>query len=156
MQRMSLGERSRHQAKAVSRGHSATKPARCGRESGGVSGDHHARLVAHDREASVGCLLSGKVRGTESSESPSALITEHTWTRQTHSRECGRADLAAVHVVVLELGVDLSYAAIHRAVAECLQAPVHLERRPGRRVVTELARVRVYHPARNAYELESR
>jgi hypothetical protein len=56
---------------------------------------------------------------------------------------------------VLQSGVDLPYAAIRHAVAECLQLLVHLERRRGRRVVTELVRVRGYHPASDTYELES-
>jgi hypothetical protein len=39
--------------------------------------------------------------------------------------------------------------------AECLQLLVHLERRRGRRVVTELVRVRRYHPGTDTYDLES-
>ena len=56
---------------------------------------------------------------------------------------------------VLQSGVDLPYTAIRHGIAECLQLLVHLERRQGRRVVTELVRVRRYDAATDRYDLES-
>jgi hypothetical protein len=56
---------------------------------------------------------------------------------------------------VLQSGVDLPYPAIRHGLAECLQVLVHLERRRGHRVVTELVRVRRYQHESDTYELES-
>jgi hypothetical protein len=55
---------------------------------------------------------------------------------------------------VLQSGVDLPYPAIRHAIAECVQLLVHLERRDGQRVVSELARVRRYEVATDTYDLD--
>jgi len=55
---------------------------------------------------------------------------------------------------VLQSGIDLPYAAIRYNIAECLTWLVHLERRQGRRVVTELRRIRQYEPVGDRYHFE--
>ena len=54
---------------------------------------------------------------------------------------------------VMQSGVEVPYQAVRLAIAECLQLLVHLERRHGQRVVTQVVRVRRYLPASDTYEL---
>jgi pilus assembly protein CpaF len=56
---------------------------------------------------------------------------------------------------VLLSGVDVPHLAIRHGLAEGLQLPVPLQRRRGRHVVTELVRVRRYHPGSDMFDLES-
>ena len=100
-------------------------------------------------------ILVGEVRGGEAFDLLQALNTGHAGTLSTiHANGADQA-LRRFTSCVLQSGVDVPYVAIRHAVAECLQLLVHLERRRGRRVVTELVRVRGYHPASDTYGLES-
>jgi hypothetical protein len=49
----------------------------------------------------------------------------------------------------------MPYTAIRHQIADCLHVLVHLERRHGRRVVTQLRRLCQYDPATDRYQLES-
>jgi pilus assembly protein CpaF len=96
-------------------------------------------------------ILLGEVRGGEAYDLLEALNTGHSGTLSTiHANSAGRA-LTRFASCVLQSGVDLPYAAIRHAIAECLQLLVHLERRQGQRVVTQLVRVVRY----DRYDLES-
>ncbi len=99
-------------------------------------------------------ILVGEVRGGEAFDLLQALNTGHSGSLSTiHANSAGQA-LRRFTSCVLQSGVDLPYAAIRHAVAECLQLLVHLERRHARRVVTELVRVRGYDPASDTYDLQ--
>ena len=100
-------------------------------------------------------ILVGEVRGGEAFDLLQALNTGHSGTLSTIHANGAEQVLRRFTSCVLQSGVDLPYLAIRHAVAECLQLLVHLERRRGRRVVTELVRIRGYHPASDRYELES-
>ena len=52
-------------------------------------------------------------------------------------------------------GVDLPYHIVRAQIGEGLDLVVHLERRPGRRQVTEALRVRGYDAAQDRFELET-
>jgi pilus assembly protein CpaF len=99
-------------------------------------------------------IIVGEVRGGEAYDLLEALNTGHSGTLSTiHANSAGRA-LSRFASCVLQSGVDLPYPAIRHAIAECLQLLVHLERRQGRRVVSELARIHHYDPATDRYHLE--
>jgi pilus assembly protein CpaF len=100
-------------------------------------------------------ILVGEVRGGEAFDLLQALNTGHSGALSTIHANGAEQVLRRFTSCVLQSGVDLPYLAIRHAVAECLQLLVHLERRRGRRVVTELVRIRGYHPASDRYELES-
>ena len=100
-------------------------------------------------------ILVGEVRGGEAFDLLQALNTGHSGTLSTIHANGAEQVLRRFTSCVLQSGVDLPYLAIRHAVAACLQLLVHLERRRGRRVVTELVRIRGYHPASDRYELES-
>jgi pilus assembly protein CpaF len=99
-------------------------------------------------------ILVGEVRGGEAFDLLQALNTGHSGTLSTiHANSADQA-LSRFTSCVLQSGVDLPYAAIRYAIAECLQVLVHLERRAGRRVVMGLVRVQHYDAAQDKYDLE--
>ena len=100
-------------------------------------------------------VLVGEVRGGEAFDLLQALNTGHSGTLSTIHANSAEQAMRRFTSCVLQSGVDLPYPAIRHAMAECLQLLVHLERRRGRRVVTELVRVRGYVATSDAYTLES-
>ena len=100
-------------------------------------------------------ILVGEVRGGEAFDLLQALNTGHSGTLSTIHANSAEQALRRFTSCVLQSGVDLPYPAIRHAMAECLQLLVHLERRRGRRVVTELVRVRGYNATSDTYKLES-
>ena len=100
-------------------------------------------------------ILVGEVRGGEAFDLLQALNTGHSGTLSTIHANAAEQALRRFTWCVLQSGVDLPYPAIRHGLAECLQVLVHLERRRGHRVVTELVRVRRYQHESDTYELES-
>jgi pilus assembly protein CpaF len=100
-------------------------------------------------------VLVGEVRGGEAFDLLQALNTGHSGTLSTIHANSAEQAMRRFTSCVLQSGVDLPYPAIRHAMAECLQLLVHLERRRGRRVVTELVRVRGYLATSDTYALES-
>jgi len=62
-----------------------------------------------------------------------------------------RQGLARFTSCVLQSGVDLPYRAIKTNVGDCVNVVVHLERRPGRRFVSEVVEVLGYDPDTDEY-----
>jgi pilus assembly protein CpaF len=100
-------------------------------------------------------ILVGEVRGGEAFDLLQALNTGHSGTLSTIHANAAEQALRRFTWCVLQSGVDLPYPAIRHGLAECLQVLVHLERRRGRRVVSELVRICRYHPSTDTYDLES-
>jgi len=100
-------------------------------------------------------ILVGEVRGGEAFDLLQALNTGHSGTLSTIHANSAEQALRRFTSCVLQSSVDLPYPAIRHAMAECLQLLVHLERRRGRRVVTELVRIIGYHATSDTYKLES-
>jgi pilus assembly protein CpaF len=100
-------------------------------------------------------ILVGEVRGGEAFDLLQALNTGHAGTLSTIHANAADKALRRFTWCVLLSGIDVPYPAIGHGIAEGLQLLVHLERRRGRRVVTELVRVRRYHPGSDTYDLES-
>src|SRR6516165_11904450 len=100
-------------------------------------------------------ILLGEVRGGEAFDLLQALNTGHSGTLSTIHANSAEQALRRFTSCVLQSSVDLPYPAIRHAMAECLQLLVHLERRRGRRVVTELVRISGYHATSDTYKLES-
>jgi len=100
-------------------------------------------------------ILVGEVRGGEAFDLLQALNTGHCGTLSTIHANCAEQALARFTSCVLQSGIELPYAAIRQQIADGLQLLVHLERRQGRRVVTEVRRVQHYDPMTDRYRLES-
>ncbi|HWW82257.1 MAG TPA: ATPase, T2SS/T4P/T4SS family [Vicinamibacterales bacterium] len=100
-------------------------------------------------------ILVGEVRGGEAFDLLQALNTGHCGTLSTIHANSAEQALARFTSCVLQSGIELPYAAIRQQIADGLQLLVHLERRQGRRVVTEVRRVQHYDPMTDRYRLES-
>jgi Flp pilus assembly CpaF family ATPase len=55
---------------------------------------------------------------------------------------------------VLQSGVEIPYRAIKTNIAESLNIIVHLERRPGRRTVSDVVEIQQYDPDFDRFELQ--
>jgi pilus assembly protein CpaF len=99
-------------------------------------------------------ILVGEVRGGEAFDLLQALNTGHSGTLSTIHANSAEQALRRFASCVLQSGVDVPYAAIRHGIAECLQLLVHLERRHGRRVVTQVVRVCGYDTGTDRYALE--
>ena len=98
-------------------------------------------------------ILLGAVRGGEAFDLLQALNTGHSGTLSTIHANSAEQALSRFASCVMQAGVDVPYQAVRLGMAECLQVLVHLERRHGQRVVTQVVRVRRYLPATDTYEL---
>ena len=99
-------------------------------------------------------VILGEVRGGEAFDLLQALNTGHSGTLATlHATSAGQS-LARFTTCVLQSGVDLPYRAIRSNIGDAVNLLVHIERRQGRRVVTQVYEVRGYDPALDRYNLE--
>ncbi len=98
-------------------------------------------------------ILLGEVRGGEAFDLLQALNTGHSGTLSTIHANSAEQALSRFASCVMQAGVDVPYQAVRLGMAECLQVLVHLERRHGQRVVTQVVRVRRYLPTTDTYEL---
>ncbi len=98
-------------------------------------------------------ILLGEVRGGEAFDLLQALNTGHSGTLSTiHANSAQRA-IARLTSCVLQAGVELPYAAIRSNVADAVNLLLHIERRRGRRYVSELLEVQHYDPAQDQFAL---
>jgi pilus assembly protein CpaF len=100
-------------------------------------------------------LLIGEVRGAEAFDLLQALNTGHAGSVSTIHANSAEQALRRFTNCLLESGVGLTQPAICRAIAECLELVIHLDRRDGRRVVTQLLRVRRFDEKADRYEVET-
>ena len=100
-------------------------------------------------------ILLGEVRGGEAFDLLQALNTGHSGTLATiHANSAGQA-LARFTTCILQSGVELPYKAIRGNIADVLNLLVHIERRRGKRCVSEVLEIKRYDPDLDRYDLES-
>jgi pilus assembly protein CpaF len=100
-------------------------------------------------------ILLGEIRGGEAFDLLQALNTGHSGTLSTiHANSAAQA-LSRFTTCVLQSGVELPYRAVRANIGEPLHWLVHVERRNGKRSVTEVLRLRGYKPEEDLYELEA-
>jgi pilus assembly protein CpaF len=98
-------------------------------------------------------ILLGEIRGAEAFDLLQLLNTGHSGTLSTvHANSAAQA-LSRFTSCVLQSGVELPYRAIKNNIADSLNILVHLERRPGRRFVSEVAAISGYEPELDRYDL---
>ena len=99
-------------------------------------------------------ILLGEIRGAEAFDLLQLLNTGHSGTLSTvHANSAAQA-LSRFTSCVLQSGVELPYRAIKNNIADSLNILVHLERRPGRRFVSEVAEISGYQPELDRYDLK--
>jgi pilus assembly protein CpaF len=98
-------------------------------------------------------IVLGEVRGGEAFDLLQALNTGHSGTLSTIHANSAEQALSRFASCVMQAGVDVPYQAVRLAIADCVQLLVHLERRRGQRVVTQLVRLHRYVAAADTYEV---
>jgi len=96
-------------------------------------------------------LILGEIRGGEAFDLLQLLNTGHSGSLSTVHATSARQGLARFTSCVLQSGVDLPYRAIKSNVGDSVNVVVHLERRPGRRFVSEVVEIHGYDPDRDEY-----
>ena len=96
-------------------------------------------------------LILGEIRGSEAFDLLQLLNTGHSGSLSTVHATSAKQGLARFTSCVLQSGVDLPYRAIKTNVGDSVNVVVHLERRPGRRFVSEVVEIHGYDPDRDEY-----
>jgi pilus assembly protein CpaF len=97
-------------------------------------------------------ILLGEVRGGEAFELLQLLNTGHSGTLSTIHANSARQGLARFTSCVLQSGIELPYRAIKTNIGDSLDIVVHLERRPGRRFVSEVLEINSYDPDADLFD----
>jgi pilus assembly protein CpaF len=96
-------------------------------------------------------IILGEIRGGEAFDLLQLLNTGHSGSLSTVHATSARQGLARFTSCVLQSGVDLPYRAIKTNVGDSVNVVVDLERRPGRRFVSEVVEIHGYDPDRDEY-----
>lgn len=97
-------------------------------------------------------ILLGEIRGGEAFDLLQLLNTGHSGTLSTIHANSARQGLARFTSCVLQSGVDLPYRAVKISIADSLNVVVHIERRPGRRYVSEILEINGYDPDTDLFD----
>ena len=96
-------------------------------------------------------IILGEIRGSEAFDLLQLLNTGHSGSLSTVHATSAKQGLSRFTSCVLQSGVDLPYRAIKTNVGDSVNVVVHLERRPGRRFVSEVVEIHGYDPDRDEY-----
>ena len=97
-------------------------------------------------------ILLGEVRGGEAFDLLQLLNTGHAGTLSTIHANSAKQGLARFTSCTLESGVELPYRSIKSNVADSLDVVIQIERRPGRRYISEVLEINGYDPDADLFE----
>jgi pilus assembly protein CpaF len=80
------------------------------------------------------------------------LNTGHSGTLSTIHANSAKQGLARFVSCVLQSGIELPYRAIKTNIGDSLNVVIHVERRPGRRFVSEVLQINGYHPDADLFD----
>jgi pilus assembly protein CpaF len=89
-------------------------------------------------------IILGEIRGGEAFDLLQLLNTGHSGTLSTIHANSAKQGLARFTSCVLQSGIELPYRAIKTNIADSLNAIVQVERRPGRRYISEVLLINGY------------
>jgi pilus assembly protein CpaF len=97
-------------------------------------------------------ILLGEIRGGEAFDLLQLLNTGHSGTLSTIHANSARQGLARFTSCVLQSGVDLPYTAIKTNIGDSVNVVIHIERRPGRRFISEVLEINGYNPDADLFD----
>src|SRR5467141_2775509 len=97
-------------------------------------------------------IILGEIRGGEAFDLLQLLNTGHSGSLSTVHATSAKQGLARFTSCVLQSGVELPYRAIKTNIGHSLNVVVQLERRPGRRYVSEVVEINGYDPDGDEYD----
>jgi pilus assembly protein CpaF len=100
-------------------------------------------------------LLLGEVRGGEAFDLLQLLNTGHAGTISTIHANSAREGLSRFTSCVLQSGIEIPYRAIKSNIADSLNVVIQIERKPGRRLISEVIEVKSYDPDTDLFDYRS-
>jgi pilus assembly protein CpaF len=100
-------------------------------------------------------ILLGEVRGGEAFDLLQLLNTGHSGTLSTIHANSAKQGLARFTSCVLQSGVDLPYCAVKTNIGDSVNVVIHIERRPGRRFVSEVLEINRYNPEADLFDYQA-
>ena len=97
-------------------------------------------------------IILGEIRGGEAFDLLQLLNTGHSGSLSTVHATSAKQALARFTSCVLQSGVELPYRAIKTNIGHSLNVVVQLERRPGRRFVSQVVEINGYDPDTDEYD----
>jgi pilus assembly protein CpaF len=97
-------------------------------------------------------ILLGEIRGGEAFELLQLLNTGHAGTISTLHANSARQGLSRFCSCVLQSGVEIPYRAIKSTIADSVDIVVQIERRPGRRLISEVIEIKGYDPDADRFD----
>jgi len=100
-------------------------------------------------------IILGEVRSGEAFDLLQALNTGHSGSLSTIHASSAAEAISRFATCVLMSGIDLPYKVIRQNIGESLDLVIQLRREPGKRVVSQVLKVKRYVPAEDYYEFET-
>jgi pilus assembly protein CpaF len=97
-------------------------------------------------------ILLGEIRGGEAFDLLQLLNTGHSGTLSTIHANSAKQGLARFTSCVLQSGVELPYRAIKRNIGDSLDVVLQIDRRPGRRYISEVLEINGYDPDADLFD----
>jgi len=97
-------------------------------------------------------IILGEVRGGEAFDLLQLLNTGHSGTLSTIHASSARQGLSRFANCVLQSGIDLPYGSVKANIGDSLDLVIHIERRPGRRFVSEVLAINSYDPDSDLFD----
>jgi len=100
-------------------------------------------------------ILLGEIRSGEAFDLLQLLNTGHSGTISTIHASSARQGLSRFASCVLQSGVEIPYRAIKTNIADSLNVVVQIERRPGRRFISEVLEINNYDPDADLFDFRA-
>ncbi len=97
-------------------------------------------------------ILLGEIRSGEAFDLLQLLNTGHSGTISTIHASSAKQGLARFTSCVLQSGVDLPYRAIKTNIGDSLNVVIQIDRRPGRRFISEVLEINSYDPDADLFD----
>ena len=97
-------------------------------------------------------IILGEIRGGEAFDLLQLLNTGHSGTLSTVHASSAQQAISRFTSCVLQSGVELPYRAIKANIGDSLNIIIQLERRPGRRFVSDVIQIKKYNPNTDEFE----
>lgn len=100
-------------------------------------------------------IILGEIRGGEAFDLLQLLNTGHSGTISTLHANSAAQGLSRFTSCVLLSGIEIPYIGIKSNIADSLDILIYIQRKPGRRSVSEVVEIRGYDPGTDKYDLHS-
>jgi pilus assembly protein CpaF len=97
-------------------------------------------------------IILGEVRGAEAFDLLQLLNTGHSGTLSTIHASSAKQGLARFTSCVLQSGIELPYRSIKASIGDSLDVVIEIERRPGRRFISEVIEINSYNPNADRFD----